>query len=70
MPGFYYLFIYFLRYWGLNPGAFYFRATPPALLFILLFFYFVLFFFVVPGIEPRGILPLRYTPSPIFYPLF
>ena len=25
-----------------------------------------LFFFAVPGIERRGVLPLRYTPGPIF----
>ena len=24
------------------------------------------FFFVVPGIEPRGVLPPNYTPGPIF----
>ena len=24
------------------------------------------FFFAVPGIEPRGVLPLHYTPGPIF----
>ena len=34
--------------------------------FVILFF----FFFVVLGIEPRGILPPGYTPSPIFYSLF
>ena len=28
---------FFLRYPGLNPGAFYLRATPPALFFILYF---------------------------------
>ena len=33
-----YLFIFFfLRYRGLNAGAFYLRATPPALFFILYF---------------------------------
>ena len=32
----FYLFI-FLWYRGLNPGAFYLRATPPALFFILYF---------------------------------
>ena len=29
-------FFFFLWYWGLNPGAFYLRATPPA----LFYFYF------------------------------
>ena len=28
------------------------------------------FFFAVLGIEPRGVLPPRYTPGPIFYTLF
>ena len=32
--------------------------------------YFSLFFFAVPGIEPRGVLPPRYTPGSIFYTLF
>ena len=30
-------FFFFLRYRGLNPGAFYLRATPLALFFILYF---------------------------------
>ena len=33
---------------------------------VLLVLCFVLFCFVVPGVEPRGILPPCYTPSPIF----
>ena len=28
---------FFIQYWGLNPGAFYLRATPLALFFILYF---------------------------------
>ena len=30
-------FFFFWRYRGLNPGAFYLRATPPALFFYALF---------------------------------
>ena len=30
-------FFFFFWYWGLNPGAFYLQATPPALFFILYF---------------------------------
>ena len=33
--------------------------------FIYLFIYSFIFF-AVPGIEPRGVLPLRYAPGPIF----
>ena len=30
----------------------------------------MVFIFVVPGTEPRGILPPRYTPGPIFFMLY
>ena len=33
--------------------------------FIYLFIY-LFIYFAVPGIEPRGVLPPRYTPGPIF----
>ena len=32
----------------------------------VVFITFFFFFFSVPGVEPRGVLPLRYTPGPIF----
>ena len=37
---------------------------------VYFFKFLFIYFFAVPGIEPWGVLPQSYTPSPIFYSLF